>query len=55
MAAVYLAQKVHIHYNYGIRSQKTIPTMVLGFSNSIIGVYMDPLGGFFSGFLSKFH
>ena len=23
-------QRVHIHYHYGIRSQKTIPTMVLG-------------------------
>ena len=24
------SQRVHIHYYYGVRSQKTIPTMVLG-------------------------
>ena len=24
------SQRVHIHYHYEIRSQKTIPTMVLG-------------------------
>ena len=27
---VLVPQRVHIHYHYGIRSQKTIPTMVLG-------------------------
>ena len=25
-----LTQRVHIHYHYGIRSQKAIPIMVLG-------------------------
>ena len=40
-----LTQRVHIYCHYGIRSQKTIPTMVFG-ANSIIvvEVYMDPLG-----------
>ena len=41
-----ITQRVHIYYHYGIRSQKTIPIMVLGAQfrpNSIIVVYMDLL------------
>ena len=38
-----LTHRVHVYYNYGTRSQKTIPIMVLGL-NSAIAVYMDPLG-----------
>ena len=30
LGASIISQRVHIHYYYGISSQKTIPTMVLG-------------------------
>ena len=38
-----LTKRVHIHYYYGIRPQKTIGDGLLG-PNSIMVVYMDPLG-----------
>ena len=40
-----ITQRVHVYYQYGIKSQKTIPSMVLGSKpNSIMVVYMHPLG-----------
>ena len=37
-------QRVHIHYYYGIRSQKDHPYYGFWGPNSTIVVYMDPLG-----------
>ena len=41
MTAGTLSQRVHIHYQYGIRIQKTILIVVWG-SNSIIVVFLGP-------------
>ena len=38
------AQRVHIHYHYGIRYQKTILIIRFWGPNSIVVVYMDSLG-----------
>ena len=38
-----ITQRVHIHYYYGIKSQNHNGDGLLG-ANSIIVVYMDPLG-----------
>ena len=36
--------RVHIHYYYGIRSPKPLSEWSFGTYNSIMVVYMDPLG-----------
>ena len=40
----YVPQRLHIDYHPGIGPQKTILIMVWGEPNSIIVVYMEPLG-----------
>ena len=35
---------IYIYYHYGVSSPKMLLIMVLGGPNSIIAVYVDPLG-----------